>query len=269
MPISLPPLLKLSATGNDFILVDLTHATWPSAFARSEFVKQACDRHDGIGADGFIFVESDRTHAFAWDFYNSDGSSAEMCGNAARAVSLYWNTRTGLHEFEFRTRTGPIKAHVVSAEDVRVNLAPIAEADWNQWSRNGVDELAYDFVRAGVPHAVLSVPDISDRERLTALAQEIKREPRFRAAGTNVTFVHPVSAKVIESVTFERGVEGFTLSCGTGAVAAAYTVLRGEQDRPLEVRVPGGRLLVVWKHNQPILQGPARIIAESRWLLGG
>ncbi|MBX3020963.1 MAG: diaminopimelate epimerase [Bdellovibrionales bacterium] len=263
------PLVKLSATGNDFILVDLLQHNWSAAGERSQWVQSWCDRHEGIGADGAVFLEKHPSLDFAWDFYNSDGSPAEMCGNAARAVSLYVSTRTGKKDLAFQTRSGTVHARVESAQNIEVTLAPVVEAEWNQWSANEVDKLSFDFVRAGVPHAVLRVPDITDLERLEALALEIKRDPRFQKEGTNVTFVRPLSGSVIESVTFERGVEGFTRACGTGAVAAAHSVLRGEENKRIEVAVPGGRLFVIWKNGRPALSGPAKVIAVITWFTGG
>jgi len=89
--------------------------------------------------------------------------------------------------------------------------------------------------------------------------------PRFKRDGTNVTFVRKIGDSHIEAKTFERGVEGFTKSCGTGAIAAAYSILRGEEGRALQVDVPGGRLYVIWKQGKPVLTGPARIVGEMRW----
>jgi diaminopimelate epimerase len=259
-------LVKISATGNDFILSPAPLVT--AASARAEAVRQWCHRHEGIGADGAVFIDPHPSLDFAWDFYNSDGSVAEMCGNAARAVALYMSSRLNKKSLRFLTRSGEVQAQVHSPDDIEVSLAPVAEAQWNQWSDNDIDKLSFDFVRAGVPHAVLRVPDVSDRDRLRALALEIKREPRFLAQGVNVTFVRPTGSLRLESVTFERGVEDFTLSCGTGAVASAHSVLRGEEDKSVEVQVPGGQLSVVWKKGRPHLRGPAKIIAEIRWMMG-
>lgn len=253
-------LFKVTATGNDFIVIDLLDGGLVNN--RPEMVRQWCNRHNGIGADGAVFLEKHPSHDFAWDFYNSDGSAAEMCGNAARAVSLYVYQRSGKTALSFLTRTGVVSAEVRSRDDIEVALAPIAEEQWNQWGEN----LNFDFVRAGVPHAILRVPDVADREALRTLALEVKRDERFRATGTNVTFVTVKQPTVIESVTFERGVEDFTLACGTGAVAAAHALLRGEEQRPIEVRVPGGTLFVIWKQGRPYLRGPARVVAEIRWL---
>ncbi len=90
------PIFKLSATGNDFLLVDLLKAKnrkiWKKEWSkksRAAWVKQWCHRQEGLGPTEWVFLEKDKEHDFAWDFYNSDGSHAEMCGNAARAVSFY------------------------------------------------------------------------------------------------------------------------------------------------------------------------------------
>src|SRR4051812_43611764 len=96
------PIYKVSATGNDFLLIDLLdqdmQKRWQSEFAhkpRPVLVRAWCDRHEGLGADGLVVLEPDSAFDFAWDFYNNDGGSAEMCGNAARAVSLYFYGKSG------------------------------------------------------------------------------------------------------------------------------------------------------------------------------
>lgn len=268
------PLIKAVATGNDFVIVDLLqfNSTWEAEHGgrhRAKWVRDWCDRQRGIGADGALFLEAHPQCDFAWDFYNSDGSPAEMCGNAARAVALYRFLRSGQREMSFLTRSGVVKARVDSPDSVEVVMAAIAQSEWKQATKNSAEPLNFDFIKAGVPHAVVQVNDLDDHDRLKTLALAIKGEERFKDQGTNVTFVHARSEQAIESVTFERGVEGFTLSCGTGAVAAAHTVLRGQEDRPLEVRVPGGRLQVVFKGGRPHLIGPARLLAEIHWFTGG
>jgi diaminopimelate epimerase len=264
------PITKVSATGNDFLLVDLFNKAnaniWKKEWAkkaRKALVKLWCHRQEGLGADGLVFIERDKVHDFAWDFYNSDGSSAEMCGNAARAVSLYFSLKhSKKSELKFSTKVGAIVAKIKSANNIEVRLPKVAENQWNQILQWKGSAMNFDFVRAGVPHAVVRVPNLEDRGHLRDFALEVKRQPSFLKEGTNVTFVRLLSQDKIESITFERGVEDFTLSCGTGAVASAHSVLRGEEDQAVEVQVPGGRLTVVWKEGYPLLRGPARIVAE-------
>lgn len=260
-------IVKVSATGNDFLLVDLldTHllAAWKSELAqrsRGELARTWCDRHESLGADGLVILEADPQHDFAWDFYNSDGGSAEMCGNAARAVSLYVNKKYGKSKLSFKTRVGVVTATVHSEKDIEVILPAVKEAEWNQ----SAQEVKFDFIRPGVPHAVVRVHQLKPIEELRATALKIKATPRFLKEGVNVTFVHPLSETSAESVTFERGVENFTLACGTGAIAAAFSLVRGEEGKTLEIQVPGGRLRVVWKNHQPHLRGPAKVVAEMR-----
>jgi diaminopimelate epimerase len=270
MPISLSRLtiFKLTATGNDFLLVDLRPSAnmkiWRSQWARkprSHWVKLWCHRHEGIGADGFVFLLNDDVADFKWDFYNSDGSSAEMCGNAARAVSLFVSTKSKKSKLTFNTRAGLIRANVRSAKLIEVQLSRIGEERWAQGMAWRGARVGYDFVHASVPHVVVPVPSVTEHAQLREFALAIKQLPEFAEDGTNVTFVRQISQEKIHSVTFERGVEDFTLSCGTGAVAAAHWLLRGECDREVDVQVPGGHLQVIWKDGHPILKGPARIIA--------
>ncbi len=271
MPIKLSrlPIYKLTATGNDFLLVDLRRKDnakiWKKDWAakpRAHWVKQWCHRQNGIGADGMVFLLPDDTVDFAWDFYNSDGSSAEMCGNAARAVSLFVHKTGKKKKLSFATLAGVIQARIASTKKIEVRLAAIAEERWNQTLTWRDSKVNFDYVLASVPHVVVPVPQLDDRAQLREFALAIKRLPEFAEAGTNVTFVQQISNHKIQSVTFERGVEDFTLSCGTGAVASAHWLLRGEDGREVEVHVPGGRLSVIWKNGQPILKGPAQIVAE-------
>lgn len=263
------PIIKVSATGNDFLLVDLTDAkllhAWQGEFGmfpRSDLAKKWCDRHNGLGADGLVILESDPELDFHWDFYNSDGGNAEMCGNAARAVSLFMSKAYRKSQLIFGTRAGQVEAKVDSSESIDVTLPAIKESEWNKKSPATV----YDFIRAGVPHAVVKVPNLTDKAFLRETARALKAEKSFENEGVNVTFVQVLSENHIASITFERGVEDFTLACGTGAVAAAYSLAKGEDDRELEVQVPGGQLFVVWKNGRPHLRGPAKVLAEMRVL---
>jgi diaminopimelate epimerase len=266
------PLLKAVATGNDFLLVDLLEKPSADLFAkefarlsRPDWVKLWCDRYNGVGADGAVFLEPSKDGDFLWDFYNSDGSAAELCGNAARAVALYYAGKTGRMESRFQTRAGLVQAHVHSADEIEVELPAPKEHRWDQQAKLAGTDVRYDFVWAGVPHAVVSCDDLREMDRLGKLALELRSQSVFKNGGTNVTFIKVVDRDHIESMSFERGVDGFTLSCGTGAVAAAFVHRRGRDSEDLQVSVPGGRLNVVFKDGRPRLSGPARLIARVHW----
>lgn len=259
------PIFKASATGNDFLLIDLLNENfrrqWQHQFdsrPRGEWTREWCDRHQGLGADGLVILEPTPQADFKWDFYNSDGGGAEMCGNAARAVSLYVHLTHGKKRLTFLTRAGAVNATIHGPGDIEAELPAVSEAQWDQ-NASGTN---YSFIRAGVPHAVISVPRLEPITGLLETAMKIKCESRFAKSGVNVTFVQNLTSDKIRSITFERGVEDFTLSCGTGAVAAAYSVVRGRENTPIEVQVPGGTLNVLWKNTRPHLRGPARVHAE-------
>jgi len=266
---SLFPIYKVYATGNYFLLIDLLtpelQEVWKGEWQshkRADLVRLWCDRHDGLGADGLVILEPQTGFDFAWDFYNSDGGSAEMCGNATRAVSLYFQQTYGKMQVRFQSSVGAVEATVHSPDKITVQLPKILETYW-KLKTNAQTE--FDLIRPGVPHAVVRVPSIADSDHLIELAAEIKSEPRFQAQGVNVTFVELKSQDQIRSVTFERGVEDFTLACGTGAIAAAHSVVH-DSGKPLDVSVPGGLLRVEWSQHHPVLIGPAKIVAQMQWI---
>ncbi len=126
---------------------------------------------------------------------------------------------------------GEVLATVKNEKSIEVRLPKIREDQWNQLIEWKGAKLNYDFVLAGVPHAVVRVPSLDEREHLRDFALEIKRQPSFLKQGTNVTFVRLLSNRKVASVTFERGVEDFTLSCGTGAVASAHSCSEAKKIR--------------------------------------
>ena len=255
---------KYSATGNDFLVLDLRKNKFFAEVPRHQWVKQICHRRFGIGADGVVVLESDAKVDFAWDFYNSDGSQAEMCGNAARCVALHMQQIENLKELTFRTRAGLIETKFFSEDNIQVKMSLPSNERWNQIENLSAQQVRYDYVIAGVPHAIVRVPTFKDVASLKDLARILKAQPIFGPQSTNVTFIRERSNQNIQIVTFERGVENLTLSCGTGAVAAAYSLLRGENDKEIYVQVPGGKLKVVFKKNVPYLIGPAQFVAELK-----
>src|SRR5690349_16881983 len=107
-------LLKMQASGNDFLIADCIAVAAPQAGIRSEMAKRYCNRQFGFGADGFLIIESNIS-GYCWDFYNSDGSSAAMCGNAARAVGRYLADQQKALQTKFHTSIGEVEARVKSA----------------------------------------------------------------------------------------------------------------------------------------------------------
>jgi diaminopimelate epimerase len=261
---------KMNGAGNDFVLVDNRAQSLKLDRAR---VARICDRHAGVGADGLIALKpcpSARAD-WAWDFYNSDGSDAEMCGNGARCFARFVQRLTGAKEnLTFETRAGVVSASF-HGELVTVGLTPPIDLRLRQTISLGAGPITLHSVDTGVPHAVVFVPD-ADQAMVLSLGPEIRRHPHFAPRGTNVNFVQlGVGADPIRVRTFERGVEGETLACGTGVTASALIAaeLHGLVS-PVRVRVRGGDVLEVGfekrggQFTNVRLTGPADFVFDGK-----
>lgn len=264
---NLRKLIKMTATGNDFLVIDCYSAQgwspsdFPSDKSRPEIARLWCDRHFGLGADGIFFIEpTSQPHAqLRWDFFNCDGSQAEMCGNAARCMTLFclekkWVANEVIWETQAGLRRGWKSAQGIHVELPQLTTPPKLHED-------------YYIVNSGVPHAVVIRPQNTDKSALKEQAKKIRHSPVFGQAGTNVTFILAQSDNGIEILTYERGVEDFTLSCGTGAVAAAAVQQLLSGQKQINVAVPGGKLMVDLSRSYPILIGPAQFVAEIHPLI--
>ncbi len=232
--------IKMNGAGNDFVLFDnRSRATQLSV----EQIVRLCDRHRGVGADGVIGLipcESGRAD-WAWQFWNSDGSVAEMCGNGARCFARYIQRMTGHPaQTSFETVAGVISAEF-RGELVSVNLTEPKDERLNiKVPLKSAGDTVIHSINTGVPHAVIYVPD-ADKALLGTVGPEVRRHAEFGPRGTNVNFVQVLGPGSIRVRTFERGVEGETLACGTGVSAAALISARVHKfTSPVKVRVQGG-----------------------------
>lgn len=199
-------IAKYNASGNDFVIFhDSKHQD------RTELAKILCDRHAGIGADGLIVCIPHGEYDFQWQFYNDDGSSAEMCGNGSRACAHYALAHDLAEEnMTFLTLAGPIKA-LVNGDIVTTELTPPLIKD------DDIQEYGYSWwlIDTGVPHLVTYDADINDFDL------EMARELREKY-NCNVNIAHLHEEGYIQVRTYERGVENETLACGTGMAACYY-----------------------------------------------
>lgn len=263
---------KMNGAGNDFVLLD--NRAQKLKLARDQIVR-LCDRHRGVGADGLILLvpcASGRAD-WAWQFYNSDGSTGEMCGNGARCFARFVQARTGLdRDLTFETEAGIITARFQGGR-VTVNLTPPSALRLNEEVALSAGRHTLHSLNTGVPHAVLFVPD-ADKAMVRQLGPEIRRHPRFGPKGTNVNFVQVLGPDHIQVRTFERGVEGETMACGTGVTASALIASKVHQfGSPVRVQVQSGEELEVSFQERDglfadvCLTGPAEFVFEGRIVL--
>ena len=194
---------KYSASGNDFVI---THS-----FIEKDYTNDAiklCNRTEGIGADGFVVIVPSSEADFKWLFYNSDGSDAAMCGNATRAVSHYafTNNLVSSSEMKFLTGAGLIKSSVEgNIVETQLTAPKVVKEEFTE------DGFTWYLVDTGVPHLVTIVDD------LELYNHDLCAKMRYKY-NTNVNFAK-IEDGIIKVRTYERGVEGETLACGTGMAA--------------------------------------------------
>lgn len=255
---------KMTGSGNDFVMLDGRFTgpdRWPSAR-----VVALCDRRTGVGADGMVILSPDGPEAVRMAFWNSDGSRAAMCGNAALCsarLAVYLEL-VPPGELCLLTDAGVVHARSESASDVAEIRLPDFEVPREVPGLQACPgERWIEFGTVGVPHLVVRVDDIEGID-LDGRGRGLRSARELGAEGANVNFVAPgASADAPWLIrTFERGVEGETLACGTGTVASAVALAGREEARlPLSFRTRGGPELTV----RASVEGPQ---ARDVWLGG-
>ena len=264
------PFTKMNGSGNDFIVIDNRTEFLNNDYKRG-FVQRVCTPKTSIGADGVIFIENSETSDFRWDFYNSDGSSAEMCGNGCRCTALY------AHEYQitgrkmnFETIAGVISAEV-NENSIKVRM--ITPKDFRQDIDLFLDKnkIKVDYLNTGVPHAIIFCTNLESQD-LQNIGSKVRYHSKFTPEGTNVDLIQITDRQNLKIRTYERGIEGETLACGTGAVASAILAERkGLVDPPVEVKTMSGDILKVHfdiiqstgSFGEVFLEGPAKTTFEG------
>jgi diaminopimelate epimerase len=235
-------------------------------------IAKICDRHRGIGADGVLMVEPPVNGAkFRMRYYNADGGEAEMCGNGARCFARFVNKLEGgqLPHVDFETMAGVISADF-DGEQVRINMSAPHSLKLNQQLPVAGESLTVHSVNTGVPHAVVFVDDLETVDVLK-LGVGLRYHQAFAPKGTNANFVKLLGPGSIAIRTYERGVEGETLACGTGMVACALiTHELHAYASPISVLVKGGDTLRIGfeksgaEYRNVTLHGPADFVFEGQ-----
>jgi diaminopimelate epimerase len=257
---------KMSGSGNDFVVFDARRDA-PGELADPANVERMCARATGIGADGVVFLEGSEVADFSMRYYNRDGSRASLCGNAALCVTrlaaeLGAATAGGM---VFESDAGRIEARLRDGEP-EIDLQPVSEVleDFEVAHQEGERRIGFSLV--GDPHLVILCEDVS-RADVQGRGRSLRHHPAL-AHGANVNFVSPEGA-CWAMRTFERGVEGETLACGTGAVASAILLsLWGLTDGAICIRTRSGKQLTVRLERSdglwlPSLSGEGRVVFHA------
>lgn len=262
---------KMSGTGNDFVIIDNRTAAIPLA-EQADFARRICRRMFSVGADGLILIEESTKADFAWNFYNADGSVAEMCGNGSRCAARFaYRHKIAGRKMTIATLAGIVEAEISPEEEdvVRVKMTQPFDFRLDISLEIGDEERPVAYVNTGVPHAVIFVQE--DDVPVKIWGRKVRFHQIFEPKGANANFVKLLPDGRLKVRTYERGVEAETMACGTGAVASALfaSILKG-MDSPVEVVTSGGDVLTIIfdLHDGPVaeniyLQGPTRLICTG------
>lgn len=213
---------KYVGCGNDFILFDNRSETFP---AFPLFIQRLCHRQKGIGADGVLLLENSIRADFRLRIFNSDGSEAEMCGNGLRCL-IKWLIHLG---FQYPLYRIEVMREILTARVVDraicIHMGSPRNIQWDIPLRFENQFLRVHSLNTGVPHAVVFVDDV-ESVNLLKLGAYLRNYSLWMPMGINVTITQKMDEQRIKIRTYERGVEGETLACGTGATAAALAIAR-------------------------------------------
>jgi diaminopimelate epimerase len=256
---------KLQGNGNDFILIDEIEGLVIPDEMKGEFAAQYCDRRFGVGGDGVLFLSPSEKADLRMRLFQPDRSEAEMCGNGIRCFGRYAMDSGYVRDAcKVETRAGIIQVRMGYHEDTFMAAVdmPAPKFDRREIPATGEGEYLESIegfevraVNVGVPHAVIVVSDV-EKVDVVNRGSLIRHHKTF-LQGTNVNFVQHIGENALRVRTFERGVEGETLSCGTGAAASALILHRlGVVGETVQVETEGGPLNIYLKGGL-VLEGPA------------
>ncbi len=250
---------KYQGTGNDFVMVDNRAR---GLNLKREVIQSLCDRKFGIGADGLIYLQEKGGYDFEMVYFNSDGKQSSMCGNGGRCLIKFAH-EMGLIESQckFLAIDGDHEGEIKATGVVSLKMKDV----------DTIENVGSDFVlNTGSPHYVRFGNEVNGI-KIVEEAQKIRYSERFAKEGINVNFVEKKNMKEIFVRTYERGVEGETLSCGTGVVASAlaFASKNGFTLSEINVETPGGNLEVKFElsgrgYKNIFLTGPAEKVFEGK-----
>ena len=257
---------KMHGAGNDFVVLDFTGKEF---FLSGKQLQAIADRHLGIGCDQILVVEKPSRAGvdFRYRIFNADGGEVEQCGNGARCFAKFVHRRglTAKNEIRVETLGGTIVPRLEKDGEVSVDMgAPRIEA-LSEAIDLGKDRIEAAILSMGNPHAVQLVADV-EKAPVTTQGPLLEHHPRFPKR-VNAGYMQVLDRHRLALRVWERGA-GETLSCGTGACAAAVAgISRKLVDSPVRVQTRGGALTITWPggDNAVWMKGPAETVYEG-WM---
>lgn len=268
------PFTKMAGAGNDFLLIEAQ-----KGLNYKNFAQKACDRTNGIGADGVIVLDKPRKKQdYRMRIINADGSEAEMCGNGARCFAAYVvkNRKPKKKLFSFETLAGEILGEA-NGERAVVRLSNPVDYKPSIPLAVAGRSIHVSYIDTGVPHAVIFVDNL-DQIDIARIGRLIRFHKKFQPRGTNVNFAEQIKNNLVQARTYERGVEDETRACGTGSVAVALVTylksnpsVKNIKKARMNVRTQGKEILNVTFDitdgtiSNVWLKGSAKFICEGSY----
>jgi diaminopimelate epimerase len=256
---------KMSGAGNDFLAFDDRKGSLEKKLT-PELISRICTRGLSVGGDGIIILRGDSDLSFRMIYYNSDGGRAAMCGNGGRCAAVLAR-ELGMVErepFLFRSDSGEHRAEILTSSSARIWMTEPGILFLRRELKLNGTSFSICLVDTGVPHAVVVTDDMGDSA--FHAASGLRSHPEVGPEGANVDLVRIDGRQALSIRTFERGVEGETLACGTGALAAAFCLWnrKGRIELPVSLKVGSGLTLDVGRDDYGWwLRGEARIVYEG------
>lgn len=271
---------KYHGCGNDFIIIDELEKQIVPDELKGDVSKTICRRRYSIGADDVLYLVPSN-NADAWmRIFEPDGSEAEMCGNGIRCAAKYLfeknrikkvkiETKAGIREVEkigekIKVNMGPLQTRYHDLKDfVKINLEEDEEIIDRKMKFPIIGEIRISIVNTGEPHAVVFVDNI-EKEDINKYANAISKNRKLFPKGISVNLVQAIGVNCLRVRTYERGVWGETLACGTGATASAAVayILNKVNEKKINVKVQGGELQIIIDKNLYMI-GPAKKVFKG------
>lgn len=255
---------KYHGAGNDFIIIDNRDSSFDTK--NIDKIRLLCHRQFGIGADGLILLESSEKADCFMNYYNANGTLAEMCGNGVRCLAKFFleQTKSNQKTLSIDTRAGIKKIKCNDDESFSINMGvPVFSHNDFPDSPIIIENILFNFVSMGNPHAVGFVKNVSDID-LSQIGPKVENDSHFPNK-INVEFVEKIKDNYFKVKVWERGC-GATFACGTGACAVYAILARQSLAKKNEIilEFPGGKLYLSENTvGEIILRGPAEFVFKG------